>query len=229
MIQTNDPLTMLRVMPDQAVKKYCYIVEVKATEPKQAQDQAWKCNVTYTLEMAGTRAMVKLLVEKNDNGTDWYYPYIQEGLNIINYARIPVGQPPGTLVLTTGMNGCALQVNKENDEYIFIHDANGKTIEKMKNVAPVPGDTQLRIEYKDYAGTPPVGQLMSEALRKDNQLGTYQYTLLTVKRQDNLWEVYVSGGIDKIVSYDGHKKYSPQCFDQNVGELKGLIKGLIEV
>lgn len=65
---------------------------------------------------------------KNRPGDIYYFPYLNGG-NGIGYVIVPKCVPDGTIVVTGGMNGCALQVNMLDDRnLIFMHDQDAKAI-----------------------------------------------------------------------------------------------------
>lgn len=73
---------------------------------------------------------------------DYYFPYVARNAGVIRNVR-PIN---GTVVVTPGMNGCALEVCYSNGSYNFFHDADGKYMSTVRN----PGTTVCRIEAKDY-------------------------------------------------------------------------------
>lgn len=132
-------------------------------------------------------------------GRDYYFPYIPGGLGT---CEVPRTAPVGTIVLTGGMNGCVLQVDRINSHFLFIHDANGR------HIRPNPPITVCRVDYCDYAGPPTsrgIGLGISFALSKVPSMDLKPYpcnTILCVKEQDR-WKVYSSG----IMFHYADKKY----------------------
>ncbi len=96
-----------------------------------------------------------VLITENDHGiysyfrvspaqvsSDYYFPYVVRDAGSIRNVR-PIN---GTIVVTSGMNGCALEVCYSNGAYNFFHDADGRY---MSNVT-APGTTVCRIEANAY-------------------------------------------------------------------------------
>ena len=87
----------------------------------------------------------------NHQSTDFYFPYVQGNAG---YVGIQTPIQDGTVVVTGGMNGCALEVCYLNDNYYFYHDANGSNMHKQRNV----GTQVCRIEAGNYWNNNIAGQ-----------------------------------------------------------------------
>ena len=87
----------------------------------------------------------------NNHSTDFYFPYVQGNAG---YVGIQTPVQDGTVVVTGGMNGCALEVCYLNDNYYFYHDANGSNMHKQRNV----GTQVCRIEAGNYWNNNIAGQ-----------------------------------------------------------------------
>lgn len=75
------------------------------------------------------------------NSYDYYFPFVSR--NAGDICMMPI---EGTIVVTAGMNGCALEVCHSSKGYHFYHDADGKYMSKVHN----PGITVCRIEANSY-------------------------------------------------------------------------------
>lgn len=73
---------------------------------------------------------------------DFYFPFLARNVGDIRNVR-PIN---GTIVVTPGMNGCALEVCYSNGCYNFFHDADGKYMSTVRN----PGTRVCRIEANAY-------------------------------------------------------------------------------
>lgn len=128
-------------------------------------------------------------LEAKLGGSDYFFPYLP---GRCGHYDVPRTTPVGTIVLTGGMNGCSLQVDRVGtSSFRFIHDADGKYA--------LPGPTTIcRVNYRDYAGPSTsrgIGLGISFALSKVPSMGLMPYprnTILCVKGRDS-WKVYSSG------------------------------------
>jgi len=57
--------------------------------------------------------------------------------------------PEGTIAITTGMNGCALEVVDKDGSYVFYHDRNGNSMNSV-NVPGGVGTTVCRVTAESY-------------------------------------------------------------------------------
>lgn len=78
-------------------------------------------------------------------GIDFYFPYgpVPQGVTA------PAAPGNGAIAITTGMNGCALEVVVKNGNYVFYHDTNGKRM-GLVHVAGGVGTTVCRVEAASY-------------------------------------------------------------------------------
>ncbi len=129
---------------------------------------------------------------KAGTGTgDFFFPYTHIG-GYAGRCQVPDNQPDGTMVITGGMNGCALQVNQENGYKMFYHDANGVQL----STETLTGNMVCRV---GFSSQDPLN-LLSIVSSRQNPYG-FQ-TLITVKKNGR-WLV-VHTGILRSVS----NKYS---------------------
>jgi hypothetical protein len=136
-------------------------------------------------------------------GPDYFFPYVSAGtlglVNGVGCCDVPQNAPVGTLVVTGGMNGCALQVSSISGNYRFFHDANGTS---LAGSAIDPGNHVCRVDYKSY-DTLNLGQ-------KKSSMGTvYAHYLITVKTSHR-WEVWRSSILFGMGDY---KKFSAGITD----------------
>lgn len=172
------------------------------------------------LESAADRKMFKISVGELDTsailrGTApasscYFYPYINNAIPTnLGFCFVPATSPPGTIVLTGGMNGCSLQINKTADErnLIFMHDNNGVAIRDHSteiinrintayrrfpdynithrdaldagNPTVLTNSHICRINYDDYA-------YLKESAEKYD---FYSYEIITRRHLDR-WEIY---------------------------------------
>lgn len=91
---------------------------------------------------------------KNQEGDIYYFPYKNNRGNTaagkciygIGHVIIPKGEPDGTIVVTGGLTGCALQVNTfDAGHLIFMHDQNAEAIKSPESV-------DAFIREQDFAG-----------------------------------------------------------------------------
>lgn len=165
------------------------------TKPKAVCDEyGFIVKNTLFREDSGGQCKLKLKklsgkvyqLEPLEGQGDWFFPYRPE----VGYCRVPVGQPEGTIGLTGGMNGCALDVYKEGGFFTFFHDTNGCHLHKRGSPA---GEHVCHVPYKSYAGPLNIGQQQAAALSKEHKTPVYfQHTLICV-REDGRWKVYVTG------------------------------------
>lgn len=178
---------LLRADPDTAMSKYRFIV---STEIYTAGTIGGRC----LLRCEPVNGDVYRLTAKQGHG-DWFYPYINGPDGGVGVCVVPIGQPEGTLVVTGGMNGCALQVNRSGNNFYFYHDLNGRSLQGKLT----PGEVVCRVEYKDYAGPLDLASKMAAAAGgRGYSFWGATYTsamhenyLITVRRGGR-WKVYIS-------------------------------------
>ncbi|WP_141113187.1 hypothetical protein [Chromobacterium haemolyticum] len=136
-------------------------------------------------------------------GTDYYFPYIPKS---VGKCTAPSGAPKGTIVMTGGMNGCALQVDRNGNDYIFMHDANGAH-------ATTNNNTICRVTEKDYYG--PGRTFVNFGLSKmSDTRGVLDENMIICIKNDKGWGVYHCGILvkpdekGKIIGYQGFNGFS---------------------
>ncbi len=115
--------------PENAFAQMGFITEVE----QQNYEQGGQRSVEITC--VDEKEQIYKWIVKNQPGSIYYFPYITGGVGIpnnnngIGHVIVPKNVPDGTIVITGGMTGCALQVNKFDDNnLIFLHDKNAKAI-----------------------------------------------------------------------------------------------------
>lgn len=79
-------------------------------------------------------------------GVDYFFPYTHGAPQGVT---VPANSPSGTIAITPGMNGCALEVVVKNNDFVFYHDRNSNTMNSV-NVAGGVGTTVCRIAANFY-------------------------------------------------------------------------------
>lgn len=154
---TAKVIEKLRVDPETACESWSYKVSPKNDFNIQYGSLEGKqCCVVAELPVGDAKDNkgVYQLTVQNGNG-DWYIPFVARKAA---YCDVPIKPQKGTLVVTPGMNGCALRIYRLNDHFRFYHDADGKNMP-----ANPPGDPVRSIEYDDYAGDQNIGVIKSTA------------------------------------------------------------------
>ncbi|KVT66464.1 hypothetical protein WK56_29795 [Burkholderia ubonensis] len=131
-------LMNLRTFPRQVADKHIfYLKNFTAGGPQNG----YRAKISATL----VNGINEMTVAQSEGGADYFFPYIWEGTG--NVAVGPVnGIAEGTIVVTGGMNGCALEVTTRNDQFVFYHDKNGYSMGKVRNA----GTTVCRITSRAY-------------------------------------------------------------------------------
>ena len=174
-------LDILRNDPETACKSYSFTVDGGSMN---ANPTGGAC--TVSCEKINDQ-VYKLVVKAG--GIDFFFPYMNATTGGVGECTVPVGQRDGTLALTGSMNGCALQVNRNGNSFIFYHDSNGSSLAARGNV---PGAQVCRVEYKSYAGPLLIGEKKAADLTSDKVKTYFQHCILSV-HNGGKWKVYVTG------------------------------------
>lgn len=138
-------------------------------------------------------------------GTDYYFPYVLADSGGAGMCKIPFGVPDGTLALTGSMNGCALEVRRVSDGFLFYHDANGTC---LANSPLQMGVLVCRVDAARYEGPGRVGFNTSLPYQRPpnttDWLGRtvmhsmlyFEHGIICVKN-GNRWGVYATGVFKK--------------------------------
>lgn len=134
-------LALLRSHPVEACESYGFAVEY-APEIVTAF-QGGQCRITPSHL---NDSVFRLRAEPGVG--DYFFPYTTGSLSATRTGRceVPFGLPNGTIVLTSGMNGCSLQVNKHDGYFMFYHDKNGNQLQHE----PYTGAPVCRVDWRSY-------------------------------------------------------------------------------
>lgn len=169
-------LSLLRTDPVAAAGAYGFIVEYDTS--------AFPHYLGGRCTLSIKKANDNVYVIKASRGTgDYFFPYTHIG-GSAGRCQVPDTVPNGTLVLTGGMNGCALQVNDYPGYKIFYHDANGT---QLGTEGALGGTVDCRVTYKDYEGPMKMGQVMASATNP------YSFQTLISAKVGGRWLVVHTG------------------------------------
>jgi hypothetical protein len=133
---------------------------------------------------AETSATVTKVKVRAEPGRDYYFPWQPSGVGSV---EVPTNAPDGTIVVTGGMNGCAMEVvQRDGTTLVFYHDADGCAL--RSSVPPVSGETLYRCDYRNYASNQ-VGYKTSDALKMTKSF-LYQFVFVKSRAE---WKVFVCG------------------------------------
>jgi len=128
---------------------------------------------------------------------DYFFPFLQDRAS---YCDVPKNAPDGTLVVTYGMNGCALEVHDAGKANRFLHDSDGRALD-----SPGRRQAKCRITADMYEGPGAVAHGRSLAFansvdwdhdRPQWNSTCYEHTLISVK-SGNEWNVYQTAVVRK--------------------------------
>lgn len=182
-------LASLRKNPETAINNGDFIVDIMgcALAPNKVVPRVQEgVNVKIVESDAGSNTTCLAI---SPGGEDYYFPWVNRG---VGHVTVPGNVKEGTLVVTGGMNGCALQVNDYNGNLIFYHDADNQYLGTLHQPQ---GQQLIRIEPRLYMLIP-YGQTIVEESPKEGL--AYMYQLICV-RCANKWLVVYSGLIVKSV------------------------------
>lgn len=176
---THAAQALLRADPDAAMAKFGFVV---GNTVYAGTTVGGAC--LLGCESAGGN--IYKLTAKQGQG-DWFFPYINTAEGGVGVCVVPAGAADGTIVVTGGMNGCSLQVNKSGREFYFYHDNNGNSMKGKLT----PGEVVCRVDYKDYAGPLDIGKKLVDQYLTERVGAGYEYYCITV-HHGGRWKVYVS-------------------------------------
>jgi hypothetical protein len=136
--EERTPLQLLRHNPDAAMEKFAFFVDIGGFTTAQKGGGG----AVSLKEGANQNGVTCLTIEAG--GNDFYFPWVPSGVGEV---IVPIKPDDGTIVVTGGMNGCTLQVNKDANHYYFYHDADGKY---LGNLGPLPGKMVCHIGAASY-------------------------------------------------------------------------------
>ena len=183
----SDVLDRLRITPETTMSRCLFIVK---DEFFSSSFRGGACHLKCT--KVGDDAYELSTMPLGDHGPihHYYFPYRSEGEGGVGECSVPIGAPNGTIVVTGGMNGCALQVNRGTDNQLhFYHDANGKSLQKRQDVG---GTVLCRVPYETYSPDDIGVKSAGEAMQAGRGNSFFVYYLITIK-VNGQWNVYASG------------------------------------
>lgn len=175
-----DPI-YLRTSPMGAMTRENYFV-VAGSQEICLNPKGSRIRINELKEKHGVTTLVATLDPK---GCDYFFPYLHGN----RVGEVSVENPrTGTIVLTGGMNGCAIEVHclEEENRYIFYHDDNGKS---MRSASIVPGAVQVcRITSDAYWSERNI-----PALASDDKHHTYPLIQFIMVYNMGVWNVGCAG------------------------------------
>lgn len=185
-------LALLRTNPESTLLQYVFLVDIAKGVILNSGNCSVKC--------VKVKDKIYKLILTNNSGSDWYFPFVTNGLGGVGSCEVPIPQNNGALAISTGMNGCALQVNKNDGKFIFFHDSDGTSLGKIT----VQGECVCRVEYRDYAGPFYSG----EKFLKEKKFGDGYFSYYPIcVHHENKWKVFYSGVYHSPVSNKYEKLY----------------------
>ena len=185
-------LEELRANPENAIINNDFFVDVRGFPTTPEGHQRCELGGAVTLQESQQGGVTRLTLRPG--GTDFFFPWVNRGVGEVT---VPINQPDGTIIVTGGMNGCALQVNKNSSNLIFYHDADSRYLGDLKQPE---GDRVCRLEPDLYMKVP-YGENIA---LKMGDGAAFLYQMLCV-RHTGKWKIVYSGiiirpGIDMPIS-----------------------------
>lgn len=146
---------------------------------------------------------------------DWMFPYVTTQQGGVGTCAVPAGAPNGTIVVTGGMNGCALHVSQSNGMLHFFHDLNSRSMGGKL----VPGELVSQVGYTQYAGSEGAGDGLVARYAASGGAAMPIHYLLTI-RVGTVWKVY-SSSVLEVRDRRGARSY--QSFQPHADKLVGLF------
>lgn len=139
-IMPHNNLSQLRNNPRQTAKNNIFYVNTINMAVAQVGG-----SVRITPEIKNGITVLNISSNISPNGTDYYFPYIR-GAGEVTVVPPPNNNLEGTIVVTGGMNGCALEATVRNNQFVFYHDQNGSAMARVRNA----GRTVCSITANSY-------------------------------------------------------------------------------
>jgi hypothetical protein len=221
----NAVLAALRADPVTVFDKYGFRI---ASDAYQNRRDGGQCALGCSLLNDN---VYSLAVDAGGTG-DWFYPYNNASVNGgVGLCDVPVGQSPGSIVVTGGMNGCALHVYRHAGGFRFIHDSNGSSL--AANSPDIVGKRVAHVVYNDYDRMS-LGQLASIAKNSlstpSSSVGGYFENYIITVKHDGRWKVFVSGLIQtRTISSGFFGSTDTRSFETYRGSIVRLITSFEDV
>ena len=135
-------LSKLRSDPKAVINDYAFVVAGSAAY--DGRTDGGPC----TISCAPIGNNIYRLTPSQGSGPDFYFPYVSENLNGgVGQCRVPADAPDGTIVLTSAMNGCSLDIRRSGADLVFRHIANGMPVPDLPLKDP---QLRCRIDARLY-------------------------------------------------------------------------------
>ena len=208
----NDILSMLQNNPADLLREIGIFVEQETNDPLAFLGGQREIDFS---ELKSTNKIDKVFKFSLHSGKYecYYYPFLSRFTDNsipgsyldVGHCLVPIDAPIGTIVLTGGLNGCAIQVNKTEDSkyLIFMHDKNSNSMDTpekqsvllsyMKNFnkeVAFPNDLNdyiLRIDFASYSQ-----EFDNIIANIDYSKNEYPVFLpITIKTSEKRWEIFM--------------------------------------
>lgn len=186
--QIMNSLDQLKADPQIAINNNHYYLEPSVYSSE--------LGVNFLLTSNGNIHRLSMLQAYTNYCEGYYFPYKSIGLGEIGHISLPAGRIfDGAIAITSGMNGCALEVRYEKKEskemgivsegiYHFYHDANGRQEKLMEKNAT----TVCRISNDTY--WPPQKQINALMIKYKGSIPTVQFICIY---RHGYWHVVCCG------------------------------------
>ncbi len=188
-------LALLRADPESATEKFGFMIDPYSWNRGSMVVGRWGGPASVScLERGGG---IFVLTPKNESGGDYYYPHLTTGVTKV---VVPFGCSDGAIALTPAMNGCALQVNRDEHGLTFMHDGDGTSMKATGDDAP-PANSQMvcRVDYAGYGGAwaMSAGENMASAgnfrsKRKNVTVNPLSQSFCICVKKEGRWKVFYS-------------------------------------
>lgn len=206
-------LKWLRSAPEQVMSRYGFV----------CRGGALNLLTGNTCSISCKKANGGYILNVDPNGAgDYFFPYRADRAL---HCDVPKGLPDGTLVVTFGMNGCALEVHGGLRHNRFYHDADGKVLQGER-------EAKCRVTREMYEGPGAAAEALHCSIPNGMYLdpmvggvaqGNFEHTLVCVKK-DGVWHVYQTAVVSKDNVLPGFKKGEPTL--QHVKDGPPLLVGM---
>ncbi len=157
-------------------------------------------------------------------GDDFYFPYNAHtsdgGYGYDGIGSVNIQEPvrSGTIAITGGMNGCALDVYFKNAQYLFVHDNNGRYANNIIN----PGVRVCRIEAEAYWGG-------FDPARRYNNAPVYSICQFICIYANNYWHVGCFGTVKGFNRSTRQSSDIVDAFEPLGGKYRGYFNANIHL
>ncbi len=146
---------------------------------------------------------------------DYVFPYASMQDGGVGTCAVPIAAPDGTIVVTGGMNGCALHVSRTATHLHFFHELNGRAM----NGKLVPGAVVSQVMAPQYMGVDDQARTLVARYAASGTMAMPVYHLLTIRR-GAVWKIFASAVMQRRASNTG-ASLGPQAFLPRASKLVG--------